>query len=269
MDLPVAGAGLITEGKLRPLDWGVWPGEIGVVLVDHRALGRIVPLYYEGESRSTAWLGPVEPPPRKRIGEWLAGHETSEVLTWVARLGLDAAYRQAPRHWPPEAVCAVAYLPALLDRGKVFAVDLATDPPDAWLESVLLRQAEERAGAGGVAVLATRSVEIACRADRLLMVRRGETCFAGATADLVADQPEVLRVATERRSEVRALAAPFALHIEETPEGLRITAPAGQGLAARLLTEGYGDIEFVVSRRASLRDIILGLDSGAIQVPPV
>ncbi|MEQ1934632.1 MAG: hypothetical protein ABL962_12280, partial [Fimbriimonadaceae bacterium] len=63
-------------------------------------------------------------------------------------------------------------------------------------------------------------------------------------------------VETQNQSGVRALIAPFEISISETENGVILKAAEGQQLAARLLSEGYGDIKMVILKEPTVESAL-------------
>ncbi len=98
-------------------------------------------------------------------------------------------------------------------------------------------------------VYSTHRHDLGERAEFVLILKGGQVSFSGTPESLRRTGIETeLEVATDNRPGARAIAEPFEVDIEETPEGLRMSAREGQALAAKLLLEGYGDVRYVIQR---------------------
>lgn len=132
--------------------------------------------------------------------------------------------------------------------------------PPRRLDAVLAMLDETRGWA-----IATGRPDIAERLGRVCWVSEGgQVQFAGTVDELFAAiVTDEVFIESSDRTAVRALVEPFALQIEEQPDGLRVSARAGQELAAHLLTHGYGTVEAVVVRRQTLVDVLRVLDESS------
>jgi hypothetical protein len=92
------------------------------------------------------------------------------------------------------------------------------------------------------------------------VLRAKELRFAGTPDELLRTMASHrLTVSTEHALGVRAIAEPFEVSIQQTPEGLEFRASEGQELAAKLLLEGYGDVRFVIARPATFAEALHAL----------
>ena len=178
----------------------------------------------------------------------------------LAALGLAEVRSQPLTDLAPGHRAAIELLPLLLSGAPLLVLGGALDRLDPWAFAAAweaLRAARER---GAAALLTTDRAEIAAQCDTVVVLRDRTVRFAGRVEALRRlGPPHELTVTTERRMGVRALVSPFEVRIEETPEGLRMAAKDGQELAARLLTEGYGDVRYVVSRGPTVEEGLQGL----------
>lgn len=143
------------------------------------------------------------------------------------------------------AACEIAA--AICSNSKLIAIDGKLDLLDPWTLPSAMNLIGNRLREGAALVLATNRPEFARRVDTLVVLKDGEIAFAGSYADLerIAGRSEII-VETKHQPGVRAIAAPFEVSMEKTPDGVKLQAKEGQKLAAKLLTEGYGDIKSIV-----------------------
>lgn len=107
----------------------------------------------------------------------------------------------------------------------------------------------------------THSVQVAAHAHHLIGFC-GEECSFSGTPELLMAQTrnDEFEVSSNRFEGVQQMLAPFEIEVESIGEHLcRFTAPTGQGVAAKLLVEGYGDVRLVSCRRPSLEEAIVNL----------
>lgn len=186
------------------------------------------------------------------------GHPKANDL--LAALGLAGVRNEPLADLVSGHRAAVELLPVLLSGAPLLALGGALDRLDPWAFAAAwesLRVARER---GAAALLVTHRPEIAAFCDTVIVLRERTVRFAGTVEALRRlGPPHELTVTTERQIGVRALVSPFEVRIEETSEGLRMAAQDGQELAARLLTEGYGDVRYLVSRGPTVEEGLQGL----------
>ena len=178
----------------------------------------------------------------------------------VVALGLAGVLNEPLGELSPGARAAVALLSTLLSGAPLLAIDGEMDRLDPWAHAAAWASLRDALGRGAAAVMVTDRPELAARCDAAVVLRDRTVRFAG-TLDALRrlGPPHELAVTTERQIGVRALVSPFEVAIQETPEGLRMEAREGQELAARLLTEGYGDVRFLVSRPPTVEEGLQGL----------
>ena len=167
-------------------------------------------------------------------------------------------FRQKPCYLlTPGQQSAAALLPAFLSKAELICIDRLLDELDpAVLEAVWFQLQQMRAK-GSVMVFTTYRPDLGERADFVLVMKNGQVAFSGTPDSLRRTQAEYdLQVRTENRPGVRALVEPFEIEIQDTPEGLRISAKEGQAIAAKLLQDGYGDVQFVILRQPTFAEAI-------------
>jgi ABC-type multidrug transport system ATPase subunit len=158
----------------------------------------------------------------------------------------------------PSQLAAAELLGVLASSAELLLVDGQLDQLDPWtLTSVLelLRARSEIALAAS-----THRPDIFSKVDALVVLRDRQVRFAGSPADLLRHgRKHELTLTTENQTGVRALVAPFEVSIRSEGDEVKLTATEGQELAARLLLEGYGDVQLVVSRPPTIEEALLGL----------
>lgn len=153
--------------------------------------------------------------------------------------------RLASEQW---AACEL--LESFAGDRPIFLVNGQFDRLDPWARAGALELLRQRLREGACLVVATNDPAWVRRSDTLLIWRERRPLFAGTAEELERlHGPVRLEVESIHDEAVRALCDPFEVSIEERPDGLRISAREGQALSARLLTEGYGDVRAVVTRR--------------------
>lgn len=167
----------------------------------------------------------------------------------ISSLGLWEVRQKSFLSLSPSQQAAAMFVPAILREPKLMCSDHDLDHLDwqtlqsLWQVLTGLRQK------GMILAYTTHRPDLGEWADFVLILKAEQVVFSGTPESLrrtVADT--ILEVATDHRPGVRAMAEPFEVAIEETPEGLLMKAREGQALAAKLLLEGYGDVKFIVQR---------------------
>lgn len=157
----------------------------------------------------------------------------------------------------PGQRAACRLLPVLTAGPALLAIDGELDALDPWTWPRVWELLQERLQSGSMLVLATHRAELAPQLDSLVVLRQSKLVFAGDFEGLRrAAGPTEMIVETDDQPGVRAIAAPFEVKVEQSGQNLRLTAPEGQRLAARLLVEGYGDIRAVVLREPTPAEIL-------------
>lgn len=160
----------------------------------------------------------------------------------------------------PSSAAAVELLLALQSEADIVLIDGHLDRLDPWALAAARRRIRSETALGRSFIIATHRPDLVAAADGLIVLRDGEVRFAGSPTELLRmGSPQMLLVETDQQSGVRALVAPFEVTVKETESGLHLEARDGQALAARLLTEGYGDIKFVVLRETTLGEALQSL----------
>lgn len=155
---------------------------------------------------------------------------------------------------------SVGLLAPLSGQAKLIGIDGLLDSLDPWTFESVTALLGKRLTEGAALVLASNRAELARRVDTVVALNHDKIVFAGSYADLERRMPtsEVV-VETHEQRGVRALVAPFEVSIAETEGGLRIQAAESQKIAAKLLTEGYGDIKATVLRRPTPDELLRSL----------
>lgn len=181
--------------------------------------------------------------------EILGKNSAQKATDAISALGLWEVRQKAYLSLSPSQQAAAIFVPALLKEPKLLCSDHDLDHLD-WLTLQNLWQVlGDLRKKGMIFAFTTHRPDIAEWADFVLVLNAEQLVFSGTPDSLrrtVADT--VIEVATDHRPGVRAIAEPFEVSIEETPDGLRMEAREGQALAAKLLLEGYGDIKFLVQK---------------------
>ncbi len=133
-------------------------------------------------------------------------------------------------------------------------MDCDLDPLDPW---VLERVIDGLLARSQSVVIATNRLDIAERFENLLVLYEQSLLYSGRTSDLLAEIPaSKFIVQCGDASTVESVVAPFAIDLMVESNSLQFSSPNGQEIAARLLTEGYGNVEIVSVQPPDLRAAI-------------
>ena len=95
--------------------------------------------------------------------------------------------------------------------------------------------------------------------DLVVVVNAGMVKHAGRVSDLRTKAEHQIEVVSERQQGVRAVVEPFCIEVRHQNGSMMLRAADGQQLAAKLLLEGYGDVQYIVHRQPTLEECLLGL----------
>jgi ABC-type multidrug transport system ATPase subunit len=187
----------------------------------------------------------------------------SRVTEWLVALGLWEQRATPVGELSYADECIVETLAALASDADLIGLDGTLDALDPWQLPGVMKILNASRRDGQAQLIVTSRPEIARHCDGLILMVAQDVRFAGRRDDFMREfAPGTVRVQTERHALVRNIVAPFRVSIESTEDGLRITAPEAQSVAARLLTEGYGDIDTVWLNPPTFEDALRRAVSG-------
>lgn len=163
-------------------------------------------------------------------------------------------------HLSPSQAAAAELLGPFVSGSPLLVLDGQLDRLDPWTLESVLQFLRKLKGQGVALIVASNRPELARHFDTLIVLSNSRLKFAGTPEDLIrSGRAHEFTVVTDDPTAVQALVAPFAVSIEESPEGLILRAAEGQDLAARLLLEGYGTVQFLIHRPPTLEQALLAL----------
>lgn len=195
------------------------------------------------------------------VGKEAGKRSGSEKLVTV----LDALALTDVRETPvaklsPTQAVACDLLACFVDSSEVVVIDGHLDVLDPWILERVFGLIEAESAGGRAFLISTHRPDVAERLGGLIVMRGQEARFAGTVRGLVAQvRPAELTVELEDESSVRTMVEPFTVGVKASPGRLELTSHAGQALAARLLTHGYGSVRSVVVREATLAEALAAL----------
>ena len=160
----------------------------------------------------------------------------------------------------PSQIAACELVEPLISDAEIVLIDGQLDAIDTWTLHSVMQLMRHQMSAGRTFVVATHRPDLIREFEDLVVVEDRQIRFAGSVEDLLrSGPPHTIEVATEDAAGVRALVAPFQVRILPIEGGIRLEAPEGQEIAARLLLDGYGDIKFVVIRPPTIEEALRAL----------
>lgn len=188
------------------------------------------------------------------VGKAVAkGNEASQLVDVLTNLRLWD-FRDTPIHkLSPSQNLLVDLLPCFLSRAEIAIIDGHLDFIDPWILEDLLDLIDQHAQAGRAFLIATARPDIAEVLGSIIVLRSGIPRFAGTCQELIEQvSPAELTVELSDASTVQSMVEPLTVSIKSAPGRLELTSHRGQELAARLLTEGYGNVRSVLIRQPTL-----------------
>jgi len=157
-------------------------------------------------------------------------------------------------------VSAAELLPILSGNAAVALIDRQLDQLDPITQVSVWDRMRHLGKQGMITVVATHNPTVMQRCDALVVLKGEQIRFAGSLAQLRQYVgPAEFVVTTQRQPGVRSIVEPFAVKIEELPDGFKFQAYEGQERAVKLLLEGYGDVSYVISKQGQLIDALARL----------
>lgn len=185
------------------------------------------------------------------------GHRVADLL-YKLRLG-EARFKQIA-DLSPGQFAAYELLSPLVSDSNLVLIDGQLDQLDPWALHDVMELIRNLQGKGVAFVAATNRPDLIAQFDAAIVLKEKQVRFAGSIEELKRfGPPHTIQVGTAKQEGVKALVSPFQVNISQTEGGLKFETPEGQQLAARLLLEGYGDVQFVISRPSTLEEALLSL----------
>jgi len=179
-------------------------------------------------------------------------------LLYKMRLG-EARYKPIG-DLSPGQFAAYELLGPLVSDASLILIDGQLDHLDPWALSDAMEIIRGLRGKGVSFVAATNRPDLIAQFDAVIVLKDKQVRFAGSIEELKRlGPPHTIQVTTAHQEGVRALVSPFQVNVTQTPDGIRYETAEGQQLAARMLLEGYGDVQFVISRPSTLEEVLLAL----------
>ncbi len=199
---------------------------------------------------------------RQKVGSLLArGRSAGEVGIWsdaLSALGLMEWRDHAVEELPVGLQVAAHLLPLWGIPVETVLIDGLLDHLDLWTLDAVLARLDLWRRKGTLVFVATHRERLFEQADSHIVVKNGQIRFAGRRQDLLAlAESTTVRIVTRQGDAVRALVDPFVVEVQPTESGFLVRAQDGQDLAARLLREGYGPVDFVELNPPTVKQVLL------------
>lgn len=154
-------------------------------------------------------------------------------------------------------VAACDLLPIFFGKSDIYLIDGQLDCLDPWTLESVLEMLQAKLAEDKVLLVATARPEIAEAFGNLILMKNSEAVFAGTVEELIESLgPLQITVEAEDPSTIKTVVEPFTVSAFVSPGRLEITSNKSQELAAKLLTEGYGNVKTVVMRERTLADCL-------------
>ncbi len=157
-------------------------------------------------------------------------------------------------------IAACEIMVALASPSRILAFDGQFELLDPWTQTTILALMGKRLREGASIVMVSNSVSLAGRVDTLIVLKSQRIVFAGSIQALERKFPQSeITIETMHQQGVRALVQPLSIKVEKVHGGIKAQVAEGQSLAAKLLTEGYGDVKAVIWKRPTVEDLLKSL----------
>lgn len=194
--------------------------------------------------------------PQTLARKW-AEKRASEASTALSAAGLWEARAVPIDELSESQLVACHMLQPFAGSERIVFVDGHFDHVDPWTRTSMVGGLRHKLSSGAAAIVVTNRLELCAEFDIVVIMRDCRPLFAGSVEELLRESGESeVTVETRAQKGVRALIEPFEISVKSTAEGLELRATEGQAIAARLLTEGYGDVRMVVVRQPSVEDAV-------------
>lgn len=186
--------------------------------------------------------------------------DTAQIVAVLSALHLWDLRDTPVTKLPTGLAIATDLIPLFLQPADLLVVDGLLDYLDPWLLEDLLELLDQQVQEGRAALVATSRPDIAEALGNLIVLKSKTPRFAGTCRELIEQsRPAELFVEVDDESTVRTMVEPFTVSIKSRPDGLELTSHAAQDLAARLLTQGYGQIRTIILKEPTLKEAIHSL----------
>ena len=198
--------------------------------------------------------------PQTIVRHALKGKKSGHAAEAISACGLWDLKLSPLSSFSSSQLAACQLLPCLAQESRLLLIDGQLDRLDPWTLASVFEELRKRLSSGAALVAATNRPELLPQFDSVIVLDRFHVVFAGRVDSLLKHGPDTeFAVGSQLQRGVRALVEPFHISVHEEGERVTFRASHGQELAAKLLLEGYGDVEYVVTRTATPEQALMHL----------
>ena len=184
----------------------------------------------------------------------------SQVAEALAATQLWDQRRVSVSSLSPGQQAACELLGPLASRAQLMLVDGQLERLDPWTRASVWEHLERRTVEGAALVIATSVTAFLPKSDWLVVWKACAPTFSGTYADLEKRHGRSrIEIETANDPAARALCDSFGIKANLENGALSFQAMEGQGLAAGLLLEGYGDVKLVLNRPPTPEELLESL----------
>lgn len=181
-------------------------------------------------------------------------------LDTLAVLGLSELKDQPLTELTSGQLAACELAPCLASEQGVVMIDGQLDRLDPWALSGVLAALRRKLATGCALVAVTNRPDLLPQFDKVLVLHQGQAAFSGTTEELLKKGPSShIEVESREQTGVQALVEKFCVGVTQKSGSTVYHAEESQELAARLLLEGYGDVNLVVAKQPTYEEALMHL----------
>ena len=198
--------------------------------------------------------------PLSLVRDFAKRNDSDRTVTVLNTLGLTEHRDVQLSKLTSSQMIAASLVGPLLGAQPLVVIDGELDMLDPLTLDAVLRLIDEDREAGRAFLVTTNRPDVAERLGNLIVMKSREVSFAGSLRELLEKtQPVELTIECDDSSTVHTMVEPFSVSVKASKGQVVVTAHDGQALAARLLTQGYGNIRTIVWREPTLAEALIGL----------
>jgi ABC-type multidrug transport system ATPase subunit len=198
--------------------------------------------------------------PQSILRHAVNGGKNTNVADALLACGLWEVRQKALKGFSSSQIAACELLACLGPETRLLLIDGQLDRLDPWSLNSVLVGLRQRLLSGSAVVAVTNRPELISQFDYVIVLDNLRTVYAGPVDDLLAFGPKAeVEVRSQMQPGAKALVPPFRIAVEQREAQTVFQAENGQELAAKLLLEGYGDVDYVVVRQPSIEEALMHL----------
>ncbi|HEY3779798.1 MAG TPA: ATP-binding cassette domain-containing protein [Fimbriimonadaceae bacterium] len=198
--------------------------------------------------------------PQSILRHAVSGGKNTNVADALLACGLWEVRQKALKGFSSSQIAACEMLACLGPETRLLLVDGQLDRLDPWTLNSVLVGLRQRLLAGAALVAVTNRPELISQFDFVVVLDNLKTVYAGPVEEMLRFGPKAeVEVRSQMQPGAKAMVAPFKIAVEHRETQTVFQAENGQELAAKLLLEGYGDVDYVVVRQPSIEEALMHL----------